>query len=227
MMGLPFVVFDCDGTLVDSLRGIVVSAFYAFDQEGLPRPDEERIRHSIGLPIEVAIVHMAPQEEVAQDPDRIARLSALFRDASLNMKQSAEFDEPLYDGALDAIDSLLQAGCLLGIATGKGRRGLNITLEKHNLTKAFTVLKTVEDGPGKPNPKILLDAMMEAGAAPASTLMLGDTSFDMEMARAAQTYAAGVSWGYHPRETLMKSGANTILTRYQMLPALAKSVLSL
>lgn len=227
MSAVPFVVFDCDGTLVDSLRGIVRSAQFAFDQEGLPRPDEERIRHSIGLPIEAAIVHMSPRDEVVQDPDRIARLSGLFREASLQLKHSAEFDEPLYDGVEEAVNALLEAGCLLGIATGKGRRGLDITLERHNLTQSFAVLKTVEDGPGKPNPRILLDAMMEAGAEPASTVMLGDTSFDMEMARAARVYAAGVSWGYHPRETLKQAGANTILTRYEALPALVKSVLSL
>jgi phosphoglycolate phosphatase len=123
--------------------------------------------------------------------------------------------------ALEALDS---AGCLLGIATGKARRGLLATLERHGLGSRFVTLQTADSNPGKPHPAMLLRAMAETGADPDRTVLVGDTSYDMEMARRAGARAVGVAWGYHDRRELEAAGADRIVERCEEL---ADCVLSL
>ena len=106
---------------------------------------------------------------------------------------------------------------MLGVATGKSRRGLEATLGRHGLLDRFAILKTADDGPGKPNPDILLDAMAEAGTAPETTAVVGDTVFDMEMASGAGAAAIGVAWGYHDSEELTRAGAQRIIHAFDEL----------
>jgi phosphoglycolate phosphatase len=206
-------VFDCDGTLVDSQAAIVEIMGRAFIAEGLPAPDGGAIRRTIGLPLAVAMSRLAP----GAGTDAIRRLAEGYRDIARTAQQRHDHPEPLFDGVREALDRLAGAGWTLAIATGKGRRGLIATLTRHDLLERFLSLHTADDGPGKPDPTMLRNAMAFAGAGPADTVMIGDTSFDMAMAVAAGTRGLGVAWGYHPREELLASGAERIADSYAHL----------
>lgn len=204
-------VFDCDGTLVDSQRRIVASVWAAWSDQGLTPPDEESVRRIVGLALPQALARLAP---AGADPALLAALIEGFRQAFRRLSDDPAYEEPLYPGAVAALDRLRAADVVLGVATGKGRRGLRKTLERHGLLDRFAVLKTADDGPSKPHPQILEDAMTEMAADPTSTVMLGDTAYDMAMARAAGAHALGVAWGYHPRRELTDHGAGDVLSSY-------------
>ncbi|MFQ5765225.1 MAG: HAD-IA family hydrolase, partial [Rhodospirillales bacterium] len=201
---MRLAVFDCDGTLVDSQHSIVASMFAAFDAHAQPRPDAEAVRHVVGLPLREAIARLIPDGATAD----CGRLETSYVEAFRALRRAGGVDDPLYPGALDVLAVLEASGWVLGVATGKSSRGLVATLEAHGLTKRFRTLQTADKGPGKPNPDMLLNAMTETGAEPANTVMIGDTTFDMEMARRAGAVAIGVSWGYHPEERLHSAGAH-------------------
>ena len=200
-------VFDCDGTLVDSQHNIVAAAAAAWREYGLEPPSASQVRRGIGLPLGEAVARLHPDGA----PAEIESLCMLYKQAFHALRQQPDHVEPLYDGALEALEELAISGTLLGVATGKSRRGLLHTLERHGLLDSFVVLKTADDAPGKPNPHMLLDAMAETGAMPETTVMIGDTVFDMAMARNARTQAIGVSWGYHARADLAAAGAHTVI----------------
>ena len=144
-----------------------------------------------------------------------------YRRAFLEMRIQPDHHEPLFPGARDALAALDAIGVNLGIATGKGRRGLIATLDSHNLVNHFVTLQTADDGPGKPHPGMLRRAMQETGSEPERTVLIGDTVFDMEMARSAGVRALGVSWGYHPTDELQAAGAARIIDSFaQLIPAL-------
>ena len=207
-------VFDCDGTLVDSQRRIIAAVEAAWNAQKLTPPSAEAIRRIVGLALPQALGRLAP----TVDPACLAALIEGFRQTFHRLQQDPAYDEPLYPGAVEALDTLIAAGVLLGVATGKGRRGLAHTLERHGLQDRFVVLKTADDGPSKPHPQILEDAMAELGARPETTVMLGDTAFDMAMARAAGAHALGVAWGYHAPSDLAEHGAHAILHAYAEAP---------
>jgi phosphoglycolate phosphatase len=197
--GFRLVVFDCDGTLVDSQHAIVEAMRIAFQELGLGEPDPAAVRHVVGLVLEEAIARLLPRAL----PELHRQTAAAYRRAFHMLRSRADHQEPMFDGVLDAIDALSRSGTLLGVATGKSRRGLVATLERHGLGDKFVTLQTVDDNPGKPAPAMLLRAMADAGARPAETAMVGDTLYDMEMARNAGTAAIGVAWGYHAAEELL------------------------
>ena len=113
---------------------------------------------------------------------------------------------------------------MLGVATGKSFRGLVGTLEKHAVLDRFSTLQTADRARGKPHPEMLLKAMEETGANPASTVMIGDTTFDMEMAVNAGVMAIGVAWGYHETEELERAGAARVIGDFSELPGILKDV---
>ena len=207
-------VFDCDGTLVDSQHSIISSMFSAFDSRAHLRPEAEAVRQVVGLPLREAMVRLLPDS----GPDDHDGLVTSFKEAFTDLRNKGEVDDPLYPGVLEILEILEAAGWILGVATGKSRRGLLMTLETHRLTDRFQTLQTADSGPGKPNPDMLLNAMKETGADPAATVMIGDTTFDMEMAKRAGTMALGVSWGYHPGEHLYAAGAQAVIDEFQDLP---------
>jgi phosphoglycolate phosphatase len=212
------VVFDCDGTLVDSQHAIVACMRDAFSVHGCAAPEDAAIRQVIGLSLDEAVARLAaagaPAEKVAE----------AYRQAFFAMRSRPDFHEPLFPGVAAALDALDSAGCLLGVATGKARRGLLATLERHGLCGRFVTLQTADLNPGKPHPAMLLRAMAETGADPDRTVLVGDTSYDMEMARRAGARAVGVAWGYHDRRELEAAGADRIVERCEEL---ADCVLSL
>lgn len=213
-MTIRLAVFDCDGTLVDGQHSIIASMNRAFEACGLARPLPEAVRHVVGLPLREAIIRLLPDIAEANR----ARLETGYVEAYSTLRRQGAIKDPLFPGAVETLDALDRAGWILGIATGKGRRGLLATLESHGIAGRFAILQTSDQGPGKPNPDMLLNAMSEAGAAPADTVMIGDTVYDMEMARRAGTMAVGVAWGYHPKAQLRRAGAHAVAQSFAELP---------
>mgnify|MGYP000353584117 CR=1 FL=1 len=213
---IRLVVFDCDGTLVDSQHSIVEAMTFAFDSHGLPLPDPESVRRVVGLALPEAVARLMPEEAMA----RLDSVSKAYKDAFFDIRQRPGHEEPLYPGTREVLHALGESGAILGVATGKSRRGLQRVLEVHGLRDSFITLKTADDGPGKPNPRILLDAMAETGATPETTVMIGDTTYDIEMAVQARALSIGVAWGYHPTEELTAAGALRIATQYGELPTM-------
>lgn len=209
---LRLAIFDCDGTLVDSQFGILNAMRSAWTSHGLAAmvPDIAAVRRIVGLPLAEAIARLHPAGTSADH----GALVEFYKEAFFLQRQDPAHEEPLFPGAREALLQLSRQGYLLGVATGKSRRGLIATLDRHGLTDLFDVLKTADDGPGKPNPDILLDAMQELGVAPQDTVMIGDTIFDIQMARSAQAYALGVDWGYHDPAELHAAGAHGSLAAF-------------
>jgi phosphoglycolate phosphatase len=216
MTGLA--VFDFDGTLVDSQHAIQACMEATFAAEGLRPPTLHQTHRIIGLPLDVCLARLAPESDAATH----ARLVEGYKTAFHALRRQEGWVEPLYDGALDALAALEAAGWTLGIATGKNRRGLEAVLEAHGLHPRFATLQTSDRAPGKPDPTMLHWAMAETGFGPAETVMIGDTVFDMAMARAAKVRGLGVAWGYHDEAELIEHGAERVLARFSDLaPALA------
>ncbi|MBL8689222.1 MAG: HAD-IA family hydrolase [Rhodospirillaceae bacterium] len=216
MRKIKLAVFDCDGTLVDSQAAIVSIMSQAFTAEGHPVPTALDIRRTIGLPLMDAIALLAP----GADEARILRLREGYRDISRSAQFQHDRHEPLFEGTRETLERLAKAGWMLAVATGKGRRGLIQTLTRHDMLERFLSLHTADDGPGKPDPTMLRNAMAFAGAAPEDTVMIGDTTFDMRMAANAGVRGLGVVWGYHPRQELMASGAHAVADTYAHLAEL-------
>lgn len=216
MRKMKLAVFDCDGTLVDSQAAIVMIMNQAFAAEGHAVPTDLAIRRTIGLPLADAMTMLAPGADAA----RVRRLTEGYRDIARTVQLKHDHHEPLFEGTRETLDRLAGAGWMLAVATGKGRRGLIATLTRHDLLERFLSLHTADDGPGKPDPSMLRNAMAFAGVQAADTVMIGDTSFDMRMAANAGVRGLGVDWGYHPREELMASGAHAVADTYAHLAEL-------
>jgi len=213
------VVFDCDGTLVDSQHAIVAAMARAFAEHDLAQPPAAAVRRIIGLNLDEAMAALAPEIDDA----RHHSLAEAYKAEFFRQRQSGEFTDPLYPGAMEAILALAETGAMLGVATGKSQRGLRAVLDRHGLRARFATLQTADDAPGKPHPGMLLNAMAEAGACPEETVMIGDTTFDMTMARAANVAAVGVAWGYHEAQELDDAGAAAMVGEFgQLLPTLAR-----
>ncbi|MFB0874729.1 MULTISPECIES: HAD-IA family hydrolase [unclassified Sphingobium] len=200
------VVFDCDGTLVDSQHSICAAMTRAFEEAKLTPPDRPAILSVVGLSLPHAMARLLP--EAASDfHDHLAERYKL---AFQTLRRAEGVQEPLYPGIADLIVALDEAGWLLGVATGKSDRGLRLCLTHHGVHDRFVTLQTADRHPSKPHPSMLLTAMAQAGAEPETTVMIGDTSFDIDMARAAGVRAIGVGWGYHPPAELIAAGARAV-----------------
>jgi phosphoglycolate phosphatase len=208
-------LFDCDGTLVDSQANICQSMEEAFRIGGLVAPERHAIRRIIGLSLVDAVAALSPDLDEA----RHRALADDYKASFFSLRESGAMnEEPLFEGMIEALDALAKAGWLFGVATGKSDRGLSHILAHHDIADRFVTLQTADRHPSKPHPSMIELAMAEAGASPATTVMIGDTSYDMLMARAAGTRALGVAWGYHPPEELLAAGAHVVATTVASLP---------
>lgn len=213
-MTAKLAVFDVDGTLVDSRRSIAEAMAMAFRALSLPAPDYAATRQIVGLSLKPAIATLAP--DLAESD--YARLANAYKDAFIANRE-AGLVEPLYTGARELVTRLKEEGWLLGVATGKARRGVDAFLTNHDFIGWFDAAHCADDGPGKPDPHMLNLVVAAVGADPRHTVMIGDTSFDMAMARAAGCMAQGVSWGFHTREEIHAGGAHHVADDYAELGA--------
>jgi phosphoglycolate phosphatase len=206
-------VFDVDGTLIDSQHNIVASMLRACERNGIPAPAPEAIRRIIGLSLLEAAMRLMPDAE----PELISRVVEDYKNGFAELRARPDHYEPLFPGAIEALDALEAEGWTLAVATGKSRRGLLAMVERHGLEGRFVSLQCADDNPGKPHPAMLRRAIAEAGATADETVMIGDTSYDMQMARSAGTRAVGVAWGYHAPEELLDCGAHLVVESYPQL----------
>lgn len=212
---LRLIVFDVDGTLVDSQGDIVAAMTHAFDRAGARVPGRSAILSIVGLSLDHAIPKLAP--DLA--PDLHARMVGWYKDAymTLRAQTGAAQSSPLYPHALDIIKALHAVPeNLLGLATGKSRRGLDKLIEAHDLARYFVTTQVSDFHPSKPHPAMLHAALSDTGVAPRNAVMIGDTSFDMDMAQAAGIPGIGVSWGYHPATAL--TAAKHVIDDFRELP---------
>ncbi len=208
-----FIVFDCDGTLVDSQFMIAEAMSRAFAAHGLDPLPRSAVRRVVGLHLDEAIMVLLEDG----DPELAARVAETYREAFFTIRETEKVHEPLFEGTKEVLDALRRVGHHMGMATGKSRRGVDAVLAQHGLEPYFDIIKSADDGPGKPDPQILTDAMAQIGADPDETVVVGDTIFDIELAKNAGTHAVGVKWGYHDPEELMAAGAISVIDRFDAL----------
>lgn len=208
------VVFDVDGTLVDSQAHIIGAMALAYASAGLPMPPREAILNIVGLSLPQAFARLMPGADVAQIELLVEGYKASFG----NLR--AGDTSPLYPGAREALDGLrAQGDVLLGVATGKSRRGLNHLLAAHALQGHFVTTQVADDHPSKPHPSMLQACLAATGTG--GGVMIGDTSYDIEMGRAAGFRTVAVAWGYHRVPELERAGADLVINSYAgLIPAL-------
>jgi phosphoglycolate phosphatase len=202
-------IFDCDGTLVDSGATIFRALSAAFAQHGLELPPPEVSRRVIGLSLTEAMAALLPDAPAEQH----AELAEDYKRAFWALRAAGEVEEPLFDGVLELLDALEHDGWLLAVATGKSDRGLRHCLESHDIDARFVSLQTADRHPSKPHPSMVSQAIADAGAAPGTSVVVGDTSFDMAMAVNAGASGIGAGWGYHDAEELLHAGAVAVAER--------------
>jgi phosphoglycolate phosphatase len=164
------------------------------------------VRRIVGLSLPVAMRHLAPDEPASAH----ARLVDAYKQAFFDARTRGQVSEPLFDGVPELLRALHAGGWRLGVATGKSDRGLHGCLTLHGVRDLFATLQTADRHPSKPHPAMIEAAMAEAGASPRDTVMIGDTTYDIEMARAAGVRALGVAWGYHAPDELLAAGAEAV-----------------
>ncbi|MGR3573035.1 HAD-IA family hydrolase [Brevirhabdus sp.] len=214
------ILFDVDGTLVDSQLHIIGAMRAAFAAAGLPAPQDEAIRSIIGLSLSEAMLVLAPEADSEALVENYRNSFARTR-----MSDPASALTPLYPGALAALDHCRGVDhYVLGIATGKSRRGLTHLMESHALADYFVTTQVADDHPSKPHPSMVLRAAAETGIDMGRVLMIGDTSYDMAMGRSAGARTLGVAWGYHGVDALHAAGAEAVIDRYEDLPDAIASI---
>jgi phosphoglycolate phosphatase len=196
-------IFDCDGTLVDSGATIYAALKASMEQNGYEVPPVSVSRRVIGLSLTESMAALLPQANVEEH----RKLAEDYRRAFMGLRTAGQVDEPLFDGVLELLDALEADDWLLAVATGKSDRGLRHCLEQHHIHARFVSLQTADRHPSKPHPSMVEKAIADAGAAPRTTIVVGDTSFDMAMALAAGAVGVGAAWGYHDTEELIEAGA--------------------
>ncbi|SIT19179.1 HAD-IA family hydrolase [Insolitispirillum peregrinum] len=217
---LRLVLLDIDGTLVDSLHNIVQAMHTACDVVGVTRPPEACVRRGIGLSLVEAVAQSLPDHPL----DIHEQVAEHYKQAFMALRSSPDHQEHLFPGTREIIAEMAGQGWLLGLATGKSRRGLDSFVERHGFEGCFVTLHTADDGPGKPHPSMIHQALANTGCEPHHTVMVGDTTFDIQMARAARVGAVGVSWGNHAPDDLWRSGAHIVLETFDGLTAAVSSL---
>ncbi len=210
---LRLAIFDLDGTLVDSKHNIVAAVGEVAQILNLTPPAPEVVPKVIGLSLTEALAALFPDV----DPAMHKTLDKEYREVFVRMRQRPDHDEPLFPGTHEVLDQLESAGFLLGIATGKATRGVNYVLNRHGLAGRFATVQTPDIAPGKPHPGMVLQALAETGVEGRNALVIGDTSFDIHMALAADTHAVGVTWGNHTVTELKAAGAHRLIDRLDQL----------
>lgn len=222
MTALKLCIFDCDGTLVDGCAAITTAMAAAFAGQGLPAPTLAAVKRVVGLALADAIRLLHP----GAPPATYGALADGYVAAFGALRQAGETREWLFPGVIEGLRAIEEAGWLLGMATGKSQRGALATLAAHDLHRRFVTLQTADRAPGKPAPDMILRALAETGVARQRAVMVGDTTYDMQMAKNAGIVAIGVDWGYHHRDELLAAGAIAVIEDFAALPALVEDVVA-
>jgi phosphoglycolate phosphatase len=221
MSGVRLAVFDCDGTLVDGQADVCWAMERAFARAGLPAPEVSAVRRAVGLSLPQAVRTLSP--DLSEDQNRA--VTEFYRSSFRARREEGLLDEPLYDGIAQLLRELHSAGWSLAVATGKSDRGLAACLATHGIADLFISLQTADRHPSKPHPAMLEAALFEAGATREQAVMIGDTSFDMLMARSIGVAGIGVGWGYHAAPELLASGAARVVGTAEALAAALEEAL--
>ncbi len=208
------VLFDCDGTLVDSQHIISDAMDRTFRHHGLDAPGVERTRTVVGLSLSIAIANLLEEADGA----RSQAMAETYKSQFMALRASPELTEPLFPGAGAILQRMrLRDDVIVGMVTGKSRRGVRAIVDHHGLDGVFDVVRTADDCPSKPHPAMVIEACAEVGLDAHRTMVVGDTEFDMEMAVSAGASPVGVSWGYHPIERLRAGGAAAVIDEFEEL----------
>jgi len=215
MSGQKLIIFDLDGTLIDTVALAVGAFVSAFAQLGLAVPDEKSIRAISGLSLDIAIQRLAPGAKA----QTVEKLITLYR-REYTANVSLSMREPLFPGVRETLEGLNRRDdVLMALATGKPMRGVNRVMQAHDLRAFFTSLQTPDHNISKPHPDMINTAMALVGAKREQTVMVGDTNHDMEMALNASVKAIGVDWGYHEADALRAAGADIVVSDFKQLVA--------
>lgn len=214
---MKLVLFDVDGTLLDSqhlIHACLVETFKGMGRPPLPRAEMLSI---VGLSLVPAIQRLFGDGTGAGD---IEKAAGFYREAFLARVNDPAFAPPLFPGAAEAVAELRQRhDVILGLATGKSRRGVDRILESFGWEGLFATIQTADTAPSKPHPGMIVQGAGEVGLRPEDAIMIGDTSFDILMGRSAGAHTIGVSWGNHPVADLAEAGADHIIDDFaQLLP---------
>ncbi len=220
MSHLRLAVFDVDGTLIDSEHAIVSAMTQAWGALDLGIPDPFQVRRIIGLSLVEACAALLPWANGQMH----RAVAEAYKEAFQAMRLLPETVDPLFPGVMHALDQLEREGWILGLATGKSRRGVNAMLKNHGLEGRFMTIQTADDNPSKPHPAMLERATAECGVDRNRAVMIGDTAYDMAMANAARVAGIGVAWGYHTLDELRDAGARTIIDSYDTLAEVMASL---
>ncbi|MFZ1812959.1 MAG: HAD-IA family hydrolase [Rhizobiaceae bacterium] len=219
---MRLVLFDVDGTLIDSAALIHACLAETFREAGYADPGLDGTRSVIGLTLDRAIARLLGREI----DEEIQSLTARYKDLWLYFASKRELKAKFYPGMLELVRELGQRDdLLLGMVTGKSRRGVRFLIDEHGLEKTFMTWRTADDCPSKPHPAMVMECCAEAGIVPARTLVIGDTSYDMQMASSAGALALGVGWGYHARDQLLEAGARAIAETADAIASLLEEML--
>ena len=204
---MKLVIFDIDGTLVDSQHLICGAVHQVYDRHNLPKPSRERVLALVGLSLPDTFTRLA---DGAAHP--VEAMVESYREAFSTLRARPNSMEPLYPGAEQTIRRLAKRDDIaLGIATGKSMRGIEVVLGHYGLLPHFTTVQCADTAPSKPDPGMVLNALRDTGLSAGDAVLIGDSIYDMQMAKAAGVRAIGVAWGYHPSADLIAAGADVIV----------------
>jgi phosphoglycolate phosphatase len=222
---LRLVIFDVDGTLIDSQAHIYASMQAAFASVELEIPDRATTLGVVGLSLPIAMARLMPTASLSVQNQMVD----VYKDAFMTIRLSDQGKamSPLYPGARDLLEDLSrQDDVLLGIATGKSRRGWDHLQEMHQFGGLFQTIQVADDHPSKPHPSMVETCLRETGVEAQNAVILGDTSFDIDMGVAAGINTIGVAWGYHPVADLAASGATHIVEAFPEVPGVLSQIWS-
>ncbi len=206
---MKLVLFDCDGTLVDSARLIHEVMCRTFVHFGYAQPQLAETKAIIGLTLDIAIARIQGKPHA---DDEAVKMMTYYKSIFQQTRAEAGFEEPLFPGIRALMDEIgPREDLLIGAVTGKSRRGLDLILDTHDFRQWFRIGRTADDCPSKPHPAMVTECCDTLGVAPADTLVIGDAIYDMQMAKAAGAKAVGVSWGYASVDLLNAAGADAIV----------------
>lgn len=209
------IIFDWDGTLMDSVARIVSAMRVTAETVRLSVPEEQAVKDIIGLSLEPALVRLFGQLPDDQKSQFLAR----YRDEYVDLNTTPT---PLFSDAIDTLDALRSSGHGVAVATGKARRGLDRVWQETRVGHLFHGSRCADETCGKPDPEMLHQLMQEFQVSERDTIMVGDSVHDMQMARAAGVHAIGVDFGVHDADRLKAAGAVHVISQLQQLPALIK-----